>query len=84
MTVVEPVLYFNYSDNNPELVALRSGNKKKNKVNTRRLEIDFNDVVSPVVASATALETIINGWLATSGGGVATNDYGNNFLLMGG
>jgi Repeat of unknown function (DUF5907) len=76
MSVAEPILRFHYSDNNPELVTLRSDNNFKNWVNTRTFDIDFNDVVSPVVGSAAALETIILAWLAIVGGtAVADGNY---------
>lgn len=78
MTVDEPILFFRYSDNNPHIVALRSDNRQKTSINTRLLEIDFNDVTSPVEASATALMAQINVWLAVTGGAaIADGDYGD-------
>lgn len=69
MTVTEPVLYFFYSANNAEVPALRIDSQNKRSLNRRKFEIDFNDVTSPVAASATALQTIIQGWLDAISGG---------------
>lgn len=81
MSVSGDVLTIVWSDNNSSLVALQSPIKKRNHVNTRRIGIDYNDVTSPTVASATALETIIQGWL--DGTSVIAGDYSNIFFLMG-
>lgn len=79
MDVTEPVLYFNYSINNTVVPAIRvSGVATQNDITRRRFEINFNDVVSPVVVSAAALKTVILGWLNIVGGAsVADGDYGD-------
>lgn len=79
MDVTEPVLYFNYSINNTVVPAIRvSGVATQNDITRRRFEINFNDVVSPVVVSAAALKTVILGWLNIVGGAsVADGSYGD-------
>lgn len=79
MDVTEPILYFNYSINNTVVPAIRvSGVATQNDITRRRFEINFNDVVSPIVVSAAALKTVILGWLNIVGGtSVADGDYGD-------
>lgn len=68
MNVVEPTLYFFYSTNNPELI-LKGVNNNQNKkaLNRRLLEINWNDVTTPVITSATELQTVLNSWIAALG-----------------
>lgn len=79
MSVTEPILYLNYSVNNAVVDAVRvSGVASKTNSIRRAFAIDFNDVTSPVVVSATALMAQINAWLqVVSGTSVADADYGD-------
>ena len=79
MSVTEPILYLNYSVNNAVVDAVRvSGVASQTNSIRRAFAIDFNDVTSPVVVSATALMAQINAWLqVVSGTSVADADYGD-------
>lgn len=63
ISVTEPILFFYYSNNNPQITSLRSDNKPRTQLNTRLLEIDFNDVSNPVVTSATEFQTLVQSWI---------------------
>lgn len=79
MSVIEPILYLNYSVNNAVVDAVRvSGVASQTNSIRRGWAIDFNDVTVPVVVSATALMAQINSWLqVVSGTSVADADYGD-------
>lgn len=72
MTVVEPVLFFHFSFNQASTVTLQSPINQPASINSRTWEIDFNDVSSPVVVSATDLMNTIQGWIDSVGGGSVT------------
>lgn len=73
MTVSEPLLFFMYSDNQPEITPIRSNNAKRKATNDRGWDIDFNDVTLPVCVSATDLQTQLQAFIDNlSGGGIGT------------